>query len=166
VPHGEPVTQTIELLANQTALSEVAGVQHLRLSERGSEHSSVEGDVGALGEPQQGRSVVATRPHHRVDVDEVTRVGTLVERAQLLRDRVVGVQDRSDRRPDRFVGARVHAQVDGRGLCAIGDGEPDERVVTAFCRHAQTRREVRIDDGPGRGVEVAPALHAVKRSMS
>src|SRR5262245_41719929 len=68
-PKGEPVTQTVEVLTDQAVLREGVAVEQLRLSERVGEHASVEGDVRALSESQERRSVVATRPQHRVDVD-------------------------------------------------------------------------------------------------
>jgi transposase len=51
-PKGEPVTQTVEVLADQAVLREVVGVEQLRLRERVGEHASIEGDVRVLGELQ------------------------------------------------------------------------------------------------------------------
>ena len=61
--------------------------------------------------------------------DEITSEGTLVERADLVGDCVVGVQDWPNRDPDRFVGAHVHTEFHLRGLRVVGDGQPDEGVV-------------------------------------
>jgi hypothetical protein len=121
-PQGEAVTQTVEVLADHAVLCEFVGVDQLGPGERIGEHASIERDVRAFGELQQRGSVVATRLQHRVDIDEVARVGTLIERAQLVGDRVVGVQDRPDRALGWFVDAHVHAEVDRRGLHAVADG--------------------------------------------
>lgn len=51
-PKGEPVTQTVEVLADQAVLCEVVGVEQLGLGERVGEHASIEGDVRTLGELQ------------------------------------------------------------------------------------------------------------------
>lgn len=52
-----------------------------------------------------------------------------VEGAHLVRDRVVGVQYRSDRHEDRFVGTPVHAEFDLGNPRTVGDGQAGERVV-------------------------------------
>lgn len=48
-PEGELLTQPVEALADQAVPREIVGFEQLRLGERLSEDSSVEGDVRALG---------------------------------------------------------------------------------------------------------------------
>ena len=63
--------------------------------------TSVKGDVRALGQPEQRLPVVAAGLKRRVNVDEVAGEGTIVERAHLVGDRVIGMQDRPESRSGR-----------------------------------------------------------------
>ena len=76
-PKRKPLTQTVEVLADQAVLCELVGDEQLGMGEGVGEHASIEGDVRAIGDLQQRRSVATTRPQQSVDVDEITRVRTL-----------------------------------------------------------------------------------------
>lgn len=136
-PGGEPVAEVGQCLAGDAVLGEVVGIEQVGLSERVGEDPSVESTIGAVRQAEESFFGVAAGPERGVDVDEVTGERPSVERAYLVRDRVVGVQDRSDGHEDGVVGAPVDPEFHLGHTVADGDDQPGERVV---CRSVSTVR--------------------------
>ncbi len=145
-------------MAGDAVLGEVVGIEQAGLSKGVGEDTPVEAVVGAFGEMENGFAGVPAGLERGVDVDEVTGERPPVECAHLVRDRVVGVQNRSDGHEDGFVGAPVHAEFDLGCVPAVGDCQPGERVVLPFDVDGEAVVAVGADDGGDRGGELVAAV--------